>query len=194
MHCIFVWRLKVKQNLSADPSKRLSDQELLDQCSTFLLAGSDSVSVALSWCFHLLSLHPAVQDRLREELISAHSDGNLSDSSADSGFFDCTSCKSRTFLASDGCGCSPQPRWDNLERLPYLDAVVRETLRFCPPVHATIRVATEDDIISPSQPIALQDGSTVDRFRILKDSYVHIPIEGLSYSEEVWGKDATVFK
>lgn len=186
--------MKVKQNLSADPSTRLTDQELLDQCSTFLLAGSDTVSVALSWCFHLLALHPEIQVRLREELSSGQSDGNLSDSSADSGFYDCTSCKPRTFLASHTCGCSPQPRWDTLERLPYLDAVVRETLRFCPPVHGTIRVATEDDLIPTSQPITLSNGSTVNHFRILKGSYVHIPIEGLSFSEDIWGKDALEFK
>ncbi|KAF8973810.1 cytochrome P450 [Flammula alnicola] len=176
--------LLIKSNLSNDPSKQLTDQELLDQCSTFLLAGSDSVSVATSWCFHFLALHPEIQTQLRKELSAMRlaSDDDLSDSSTDSGFQDCTS----------------KTRWEAIESLSYLDAVVRETLRFCPPVHATIRVATRDDLIPISRPITLLNGETVGKdasghVKIRKGTYVHIPIEGFSYSEDVWGADALEF-
>ncbi|CAA7260000.1 unnamed protein product [Cyclocybe aegerita] len=196
--------LLIKSNLSEDSSKRLTDQELLDQCSTFLLAGSDTVSMALSWCIHFLSLYPVVQTRLRREIRSIYNadDGYLSDASADSGFHECTTCNPRPHRPNDWatlCACPPKGRLETIEGLYYLDAVVRETLRFCPPVHATIRVAVQDDYIPVSHPVTLANGKTAAEgeqqsyVKIRKGSYVHIPIEGFNYSESVWGEDALQF-
>lgn len=39
------------------------------------------------------------------------------------------------------------PTMEELDRLPYLDAVVRETMRSFSPVPSTVRVANQDDII-----------------------------------------------
>lgn len=166
--------LLIKSNMASDPAKRLTDQELLDQCSTFLLAGSDSVSTAISWALYFLSLDNSVQDRLRDELV------------------DVSTC---SFKASSH-GDPLEERWDIVESLPFLDAVVRESLRLCPPVHETIRVAMEEDKIPISHPIQLRDGThlnTGDHITIRKGSYIHIPIEGLNYSEELWGPDAQRF-
>ncbi|CAK5266376.1 unnamed protein product [Mycena citricolor] len=62
----------VKANMSAEipDSQRLSDDEVIAQIPTFLLAGHDTSSVALGWTVHALSQHPAVQDKLRRELLS----------------------------------------------------------------------------------------------------------------------------
>ncbi|KAG6857646.1 hypothetical protein H0H87_010214 [Tephrocybe sp. NHM501043] len=196
--------LLIKANLSNDPLKRLSDQELLDQCSTFLLAGSDSVSLALSWCFHFLSLNPSIQTRLRDEIFSiAATVPSLVDD--EDLFMPITPAPSKYFRAS----ATPPPTyrtvahqsicdsWDKLEGSPYLDAVVRETLRLCPPVHSTIRVATTDDQIPVSHPVVLQDGTVVEKggsISIRKGSYIHIPIEGLNFSTDIWGSDALEFK
>lgn len=183
--------------MSGDPSRRLTDQELLEQCSTFLLGGSDSVSLAISWALHFLSLDTTIQDRLREELTS------LSDVSTDITESDGSSspvspaAPLRKTIRRTSNIYSPEEDWDLLDSLPYLDAVVRETLRFCPPVHGTIRVAMEDDQIPISHPIQLRDGTLLhegDHVTIRKGSYIHIPIEGLNYSEELWGPDARTFK
>ena len=130
--------------------------------------------------------------RLRDELrdaVTCHSaDGNSSDSSTDSGFHDCTS-------SSSVCRC--KTLWTKIEGLPYLEAVVRETLRFCPPVHGTIRVAMADTHIPVSRPVTLSTGEVIHKdecLNIRKGSYVHIPIEGLNYSEDLWGPDALDFK
>jgi cytochrome P450 len=46
----------------------LSDRELRNEAVTFLLAGHETTANALTWTFHLLSRHPDVENRLREEL------------------------------------------------------------------------------------------------------------------------------
>jgi len=190
----------IKSNLSSDPLKRLSDVELLDQCSTFLLAGSDSVSVALSWCLHFLALHPSIQTRLRQEISSGLSsyglshvslNGDNSDCSADSGFAE--EYIRPLPLHSEGNN-SHKAYSAAVERLPFLNNVIREALRLCPPVHGTIRVATMDDHIPISHPITLPDGTQETQYvKIRKGSYVHIPIEGLNYCSDIWGDDARVF-
>ncbi|KAI5119934.1 hypothetical protein M0805_000899 [Coniferiporia weirii] len=156
--------LLIKANLSEKPSQRLSDAELLDQLSTFLFAGSDTTAISIAWALHYLALDPEIQNRLREELSTSLPDALLE--------------KDRT-TALDG--------------LPFLDAVVRETLRIAPPVHGTIRVATKDDLIPLSQPLLLRTNELVSEVRIRKGSFVHIPIEGLNYSKDIWGEDALVF-
>lgn len=83
---------------------------------------------------------------------------------------------------------------DTLDALPFLDAVVRETLRLAPPVHGTIRVAMKDEMIPLSEPVLLRTNEFVKEVRIRKGSYVHIPIEGLNYSKDIWGEDALLFK
>jgi cytochrome P450 len=165
--------LLIQSNLLTDPSKRISDADLLDQLSTFLFAGSDTTALTMAWCAHLLSLNPDVQTRLRDEIISL------------------SACSSNTQT-----GYSPQSHAEAIDALPYLDAVVRETLRLCPPVHGTMRVATRDDNIPISSPILLRDGKVVrdgETLRIRKGSYVHVPIEALNFSEDIWGPDARSF-
>jgi cytochrome P450 len=190
--------LLIKSNLASDPSKRLTDAELLDQLSSFLFAGSDSTALSVSWCIHLLSLNPELQTRLRDEILSLpansspYSDSSRASSPTPS---ETQSCASFSSFESAG-GYSEYARADAIEALPFLDAVVRETLRVCPPVHGTIRCATKDDTIPISSPIDLRDGTKIDTtngIRIRKGTFVHIPIEGLNMSKDIWGEDAREF-
>ena len=52
---------------------------------------------------------------------------------------------------------------EELNALPYLDMVVRETLRIHTPVASTIREATADDVIPVAEPF-------VDRFGQVQNS------------------------
>ena len=54
------------------------------------------------------------------------------------------------------------PTMDELNSLPYLDAVVRETLRIHAPVASTMRVATQDDILPLGAPIKDKYGRMID--------------------------------
>ena len=55
-----------------------------------------------------------------------------------------------------------KPDMDQLNSLPYLDAVVRETLRVHSPVPNTMRVAKKDDLIPLAEPF-------VDRYGVVQD-------------------------
>jgi len=160
--------LLIKSNLSADPSKRMSDTDLLNQISTFLFAGSDSTSLGMTWCLHHLSLHPHIQTRLRDEVLSVPF----------------PSIYSATSHA------------DVLDSLSFLDAVVRETLRVSPPAHGSIRTAITDDLIPVSHAVHLRDGTIIPpggHIPIRKGSFIHIPIEGLNLCEDIWGPDSRAF-
>lgn len=53
---------------------------------------------------------------------------------------------------------------DELNALPYLDAMIRETMRINSPVDSTVRCAGKDDIIPVSTPYIDTDG--VERYEI----------------------------
>ncbi|WWC98172.1 hypothetical protein V866_005063 [Kwoniella sp. B9012] len=59
----------IKANMASDlrPDQRLSDDEVLAQITTFMLAGNETSSTALTWILYTLSQHPDAQKRLREE-------------------------------------------------------------------------------------------------------------------------------
>lgn len=50
------------------------------------------------------------------------------------------------------------PTYDELNALPYLDAVVRETLRLYTPIIGTVRVPVEDSVIPFGDPIIDRNG------------------------------------
>ncbi|TDL28918.1 cytochrome P450 [Rickenella mellea] len=163
--------LLLKANLSEDPSQQLPDSDILDQLSNFLFAGSDSTTLAISWCLHYLSLNPEIQHRLRDELLT------LSPSSASSA------------SSNESADSSVE-----IEALSYLEAVIKETLRVVPPAHGTLRFATRDDLIPLSHPIITPSGEEMMEIKIRKGSFVHIPLEGLNLSKDIWGEDAHEFK
>ncbi|KIW06824.1 uncharacterized protein PV09_02504 [Verruconis gallopava] len=95
-----------------------SDAELVDQLLTFLAAGHETTSSALTWTCFLLAKHLDYQEKLRDEIKENLPPHVLSDPSFD--------------LATV------------LERLPLLNGVCNETLRLYPTVPITMRIAKRD--------------------------------------------------
>ncbi|KAI9068653.1 cytochrome P450 [Trametes sanguinea] len=155
--------LLIKANMATDvpDNQRLSDEDVLAQVPTFLVAGHETTSVATTWCLYALTQAPDVQKKLRDELLTLDTD---------------------------------MPTMDELNSLPYLDAVVRETLRIHAPVPTTLRVAMRDDVIPVSEPFVDRFGQVQDSIRITKGSAVIIPILSLNRSKKLWGEDAREFK
>lgn len=57
------------------------------------------------------------------------------------------------------------PTMDELSSLPFLDSVVRETLRLHPPVESASRTATRDDIIPLERPCIDARGRVQDHVK-----------------------------
>ncbi|NBU98855.1 MAG: cytochrome P450 [Spirochaetia bacterium] len=51
-----------------ETGETMTDSQIRDEVLTFLLAGHETTSNALSWTFYLLSLHPDIRNKVREEV------------------------------------------------------------------------------------------------------------------------------
>lgn len=60
---------------------------------------------------------------------------------------------------------SDSPTMDELSALPYLDAVVTETLRLHSPTAMLVRVAAKDDVIPLSEPFTDRHGKLYSEIR-----------------------------
>ncbi|KAJ7154082.1 cytochrome P450 [Mycena filopes] len=154
--------LLVRANTAKDipAHQQLSDEDVIAQVPTFLVAGHETTSTAVTWALFALTQNMAAQTRLREELLGVSTD---------------------------------TPDMDELNALPYLDWVVRETLRVHAPVPSTGRIAMRDDIIPLGTPFTDLKGKIHDSIRVRKGSIITIPILSLNRDVEIWGPDAMEF-
>ncbi|KAH9857474.1 cytochrome P450 [Lenzites betulinus] len=89
---------------------------------------------------------------------------------------------------------SDTPTMEELNSLPYLDGVVRETLRLHSPVPMLTRVAAKDDVIPLSEPFTDRNGKVHHEIQIGKGNKVVVPILAVHRSKEIWGEDVLEFK
>ncbi|PCH37140.1 cytochrome P450 [Wolfiporia cocos MD-104 SS10] len=78
---------------------------------------------------------------------------------------------------------SDNPTMDELQALPYLDMVVRETLRMYTPVPYIQRIATKDDVIPLETPVTDIHGKIHREIRMSKGTAVDVPILALNRSK-----------
>ncbi|KAI1488008.1 cytochrome P450 78A3 [Biscogniauxia mediterranea] len=116
------------KKLKAMGEPGLSFETMRDQVMTFLGAGHDTTATGVAWTIHLLSTHPEIQSRLREE-IKDHMPFLFDERSR----FDAAELAA----AADA------------DQLPYLDNVCRESLRYIPPIPMTVRQSVADDQLGP---------------------------------------------
>ncbi|KAL0574562.1 hypothetical protein V5O48_007399 [Marasmius crinis-equi] len=86
------------------------------------------------------------------------------------------------------------PSMDQLNALPYLDAVVRETLRVLAPVQSTVREAMKDDVIPLGKPYVDRYGREHDVLEVKKGQGIIIPLLAINKDKSLWGEDAEDFK
>ncbi|KIM65584.1 hypothetical protein SCLCIDRAFT_439847 [Scleroderma citrinum Foug A] len=139
----------------------MSHEEITAQMKILLLAGYETTSTVLSWALLELARNPAIQTKLREELLAF----------------------------------SGEPTYDQLtNNLPYLDAVVHETLRVDSPITELTRIATEDDVIPLSEPVRTRSGDLVDSISVAKGTRIGISVACMNRSAAIWGADAKEFR
>ncbi|GAA6010303.1 hypothetical protein JCM11491_006257 [Sporobolomyces phaffii] len=158
------------KSASTDAKAKMTAEELRGQLTTFLLAGHETTSTSLTWTLWTLSRYPDVQSKLRAEIRQARKDAK------EHGLDEIES--------------------DDLNALPYLDAITREILRLESPVSATIRHAAQDDLIPLSRPIASQSdpNKTISHVPVKKGQILFIPITAVNHSKQVFGDDAGDFR
>ncbi|KAJ7668936.1 cytochrome P450 [Mycena rosella] len=146
-----------------DAHGALTDTQILDNVFRLFLdclyncsmAGHETTATTLTFTLWDLARQPAIQDRLRAEVLSHGRD--LS--------------------------------YDNIQKLEFLDAVLKEGLRLHPVTAQTERVPLQDHVIPLSTPV---DGIGVT-LRIKKGQVIHIPFVSLNTSPHAWGPTASVF-
>ncbi|CAG8489202.1 12875_t:CDS:2 [Ambispora leptoticha] len=109
--------IKVNEQQQNEEAK-MSDVELQQQIMTFLAAGHETTSVAVTWAIWLLSKNRDAQDTLRKEIIEHFPDTDF------------------------------VPNFDTINSLEYLNCVVKETLRIIPPVPVALRVSSKNDTLN----------------------------------------------
>ncbi|KAJ8106899.1 hypothetical protein OPT61_g9238 [Boeremia exigua] len=104
-------------------SNNFSDRNLVDHLLTFMAAGHETTSSALTWASYALSTHPAMQSQLRAEIYQHIPNPQLlSDPHADIATL--------------------------LESMPHLNGVCNEVLRLYPTIPVSSRVAVRDTSVA----------------------------------------------
>ncbi|KAH9941840.1 cytochrome P450 [Epithele typhae] len=84
--------------------------------------------------------------------------------------------------------------YDELNKLPFLDAVCRETLRLHAPVPLLFRVNREDAVLPISRPIQCTDGTEVREIPVPKGTAVILGLWSSNRNKALWGEDAAEWK
>ncbi|KAM6500936.1 Cytochrome P450 [Amanita muscaria] len=73
--------LLIRANMATDlhHSQRMSDEDVLAQVPTFLVAGHETTSVGTAWALYSLTQYPDVQEKLRTELLTVSTDNPTMD-------------------------------------------------------------------------------------------------------------------
>ncbi|KAJ3819915.1 cytochrome P450 [Lentinula raphanica] len=161
--------LLVKANLEAsqNPKLRLSEAELLAQMRVLLFAGHETSGTSLTFALFELARHPEFQDRLRKEIRDV--ERNIMERGI------------TEFTVQD------------LDSMPILNAVVKETLRFHPVAVHLFRVAVEDEVLPLSKPIVSTTGETLRELVVPKGTRIVGSIPAYNRHKDVFGIDAFEF-
>ncbi|KAJ3008201.1 hypothetical protein NUW54_g3246 [Trametes sanguinea] len=185
--------IMIRANASTQDKARLTEEELVGQIksvhaqslglepadlshSTFALAGQETTTSALARLLWVLAQNPQAQARIRSEVKEAKT----------------THARASGSNESDWQGVSLP--YDVLIGLPYLDAVVRETLRLYPSTNMMYRVATKDATLPLHRPIRSSTGEKLSTVFVPRGTNVIMSILGANRNTHVWGPDANEWR
>ncbi|KAL0957953.1 hypothetical protein HGRIS_000134 [Hohenbuehelia grisea] len=130
-----------------------------------IFAATDTTSGGMARLMHLLATHQDVQERLRAEVAEARKKFG-----------------------------HRELTHDELNTLPFLDGIVRETLRLHPPVTAIQRTTNTDMMLPLSKPIIDKNGNELREVFVPKDTDLIISIISSNRNKDIWGEDAEEWK
>lgn len=107
--CLLDFMLEISKN-----NPLFTDDDIVNEACTFMLAGQDSVGAATAFCIFLLATHPEFQQKCMDEL-------------------------NEIFEGDDRA-----PTMKDIREMRYLEQCIKETLRLYPSVPLIARRLTED--------------------------------------------------
>ncbi|KAL8306505.1 hypothetical protein RB597_002994 [Gaeumannomyces tritici] len=137
------------QGVDTKTGKKMTDESIMDNLITFLIAGHETTSGLLSFAFYQLMKHPACYEKAQREVDELVGKGPIT--------------------------------VDHLSKMPYINAVLRETLR----IDATIPVISVG---------ALEETTLGGKYKVAKDEAVLLLLAKSHLDPLVWGSDALEFK
>ncbi|KAF9269922.1 cytochrome P450 [Marasmius fiardii PR-910] len=137
----------------------ISEEEAVAQMRSIISAGYETVSALIAWVLYELAIHPDVQTRLRQDILTS--------------------------------GSSEMSMDDLNTKLPFLDAVIKETLRLHPPINENHHQAAVTVSVPLSSPLP---GSSESQIVIPKGTIIAIPVNVIHTDPAVYGCDAHLFK
>ncbi|XP_055337666.1 thromboxane-A synthase-like [Paramacrobiotus metropolitanus] len=126
-------------------ARYLTENELIANCFVFLLAGYETTANALAFTTFLLAKHQDVQERLYRDIVATV--GEQPGTEFDEHFPSC--------------------------RIPYLDAVIKESLRMYPPITGFVMRECAETC-------------TINGLEIPAGMAIHIPVWTLHHDAELW--------
>lgn len=107
--CLLDFMLEISKN-----NPQFTDDDIVNEACTFMLAGQDSVGAATAFCVFLLAQHPECQRKCVDELNEIFGDDNR------------------------------MPTMKDIRKMRYLEQCVKETLRLYPSVPLIARKLNDD--------------------------------------------------
>ncbi|KAK0197765.1 cytochrome P450 [Armillaria mellea] len=147
-------------NEKATEEAKMTENELTGQMTVLIFGAQDTTSSALSRILYLLSVRSDIQDKVRDEL--------------------------RTALQLKRSG--ERLGYDEISELPWLDAVIKETLRLYPPVPFVRRTAIKERSLMYSSNVHDLDSSA--SVTVPVGTTLFVGIAGANRLESIWGPDA----
>ena len=133
-----------------EQKRKLFEEKMVSLCLEFLLAGTDTTSTALEWIMANMVKYPQIQERLLVEMKGVVGDGEK------------------------------EVNEEDLNKMPYLKAVVLEGLRRRPPAHFVIPHAVTEDVV-------------LDGYLVPKKGTLNFMVAEMGRDPKVW-EDPMAFK
>ncbi|KAH7692707.1 Cytochrome P450 E-class group I protein [Dioscorea alata] len=131
--------------LPEEGNRKLDDNELVTICSEFLTGGTDTTATALEWIMANLVKHQEIQTKLFDEI--------------------------QQVVGSE----AEEVKEEELQRMPYLKAVILEGLRRHPPSHFVI-------------PHSVKEDAMLNGYVIPKGASINFMVAEIGRDEKVWKK------
>ncbi|XP_031639345.1 cytochrome P450 4C1-like [Contarinia nasturtii] len=142
-------QILIDRLLSLVHERKIDDQTAIEEVETMLIGGTETSALTTSYVVLLLAMYPEIQERVYDELKTVYKTQDEDTS------------------------------YEHLQKLSYLDRVIKESLRLLPVGSFLVRRAIGDVEIS--------------NCTIPKDSYVLLSIFNLHRRVDIWGKSSDQF-